>query len=114
MEGSGKSGLLCLARCWSSRGRLGLAGSALLFLSSADSGVAPSIPRRFLDKMRAESDDKIVLISNYTETLDVIERLLNAKKYATSACSHHRLSSADRRPIISLGTATFAWRAVLP
>jgi DNA repair and recombination RAD54-like protein len=39
---------------------------------------------RFLDKMRAESDDKIVLISNYTETLDVIERLLNAKKCATS------------------------------
>ena len=37
-------------------------------------------PARFLDKMRAESDDKIVLISNYTETLDVIERLLDAKR----------------------------------
>lgn len=30
--------------------------------------------------MRADTDDKIVLISNYTETLDVIERLLNAKR----------------------------------
>lgn len=39
------------------------------------------ITRRFLDRMRADSDDKIVVISNYTETLDVIERLLNAKRY---------------------------------
>lgn len=31
--------------------------------------------------MRAETDDKIVLISNYTETLEVIERLLRIKKY---------------------------------
>ena len=39
----------------------------------------------FLDKMRKETTDKIVLISNYTETLDVIERLLDAKRSATSS-----------------------------
>lgn len=36
---------------------------------------------RFLDKMRRETNDKIVLISNYTSTLDVFEKLLRAKRY---------------------------------
>lgn len=36
---------------------------------------------RFLDKMRQETNDKIVLISNYTSTLDVFEKLLRAKRY---------------------------------
>lgn len=37
-------------------------------------------PCSFLDKMRAETNDKIVLISNYTETLDCFQRLLQAKR----------------------------------
>ncbi|GAA99204.1 uncharacterized protein L969DRAFT_86415 [Mixia osmundae IAM 14324] len=36
---------------------------------------------RFLEKMRAETNDKIVLISNYTETLDVFEKMLRDRKY---------------------------------
>ncbi|GJE87000.1 DNA repair protein [Phanerochaete sordida] len=36
---------------------------------------------RFLDKMRAETNDKIVLISNYTSTMDVFEKMLRAKRY---------------------------------
>lgn len=36
---------------------------------------------RFLDKMHRETDDKIVLISNFTEVLDLFERLLRKKKY---------------------------------
>lgn len=35
--------------------------------------------------MHAESDDKIVLISNYTETLDCFERLLRAKRCVSDA-----------------------------
>lgn len=38
---------------------------------------------RFLDKMRAETNDKIVLISNYTSTMDVFEKMLRAKRYAS-------------------------------
>lgn len=41
----------------------------------------------FLDKMRKETTDKIVLISNYTETLDVFEKLLRSKR-----CVHYHLS----------------------
>ncbi|THH33942.1 hypothetical protein EUX98_g203 [Antrodiella citrinella] len=36
---------------------------------------------RFLARMRAETNDKIVLISNYTQTLDIFEKLLRSKKY---------------------------------
>ena len=34
--------------------------------------------------MRQETNDKIVLISNYTSTLDVFEKLLRAKRYAAN------------------------------
>ena len=81
MEGSEKSGLPCPARCSSWRGERGQA----VFSVPHAVLTGPCAVRRFLDKMRAESDDKIVLISNYTETLDVIERLLNAKK-CVSTC----------------------------
>ncbi len=37
---------------------------------------------RFLHRMRAETNDKIVLISNYTQTLDLFEKLLRNKKLA--------------------------------
>ncbi|GAA6061297.1 hypothetical protein JCM10212_004703 [Sporobolomyces blumeae] len=36
---------------------------------------------RFLAKMRAETNDKIVLISNFTQTLDVFERLCQHRRY---------------------------------
>ncbi|KIP08757.1 hypothetical protein PHLGIDRAFT_363714 [Phlebiopsis gigantea 11061_1 CR5-6] len=36
---------------------------------------------RFLARMRAETNDKIVLISNYTQTLDLFEKMLRSKKY---------------------------------
>lgn len=40
-----------------------------------------SILERFLNKLHRETNDKIVLISNYTQTLDLIERLCRHKKY---------------------------------
>ncbi|CAH2355529.1 DNA repair and recombination protein Rad54p [[Candida] railenensis] len=36
---------------------------------------------RFLHKIRTETNDKIVLISNYTQTLDLIEKLCRFNKY---------------------------------
>lgn len=41
-----------------------------------------AILERFLHKIKTESDDKIVLISNYTQTLDLIERMCRNKHYA--------------------------------
>lgn len=38
---------------------------------------------RMLFTIRSESNDKIVLISNFTETLDVIEKLCRARRYGT-------------------------------
>jgi DNA repair and recombination RAD54-like protein len=35
---------------------------------------------RFLHSIRTETNDKIVLISNYTQTLDLFEKLLRCKK----------------------------------
>lgn len=40
------------------------------------------ILERFLHKIRTETNDKIVLISNYTQTLDLIEKMCRYKKYA--------------------------------
>ncbi|KAI3402961.2 RAD54 [Candida oxycetoniae] len=39
------------------------------------------ILERFLYKMHSETNDKIVLISNYTQTLDLIEKMCRYKKY---------------------------------
>ncbi|KAJ7632714.1 DNA repair protein, SNF2 family [Roridomyces roridus] len=36
---------------------------------------------RFLHQLRTNTNDKIVLISNYTQTLDLFERLCRSKKY---------------------------------
>ncbi|KAI0636974.1 DNA repair protein, SNF2 family [Trametes polyzona] len=36
---------------------------------------------RFLHRIHTETNDKIVLISNYTQTLDLFEKLLRSKKY---------------------------------
>ncbi|KAI0065411.1 DNA repair protein, SNF2 family [Artomyces pyxidatus] len=36
---------------------------------------------RFLHRIRTETTDKIVLISNYTQTLDIFEKMLRSKKY---------------------------------
>lgn len=40
-----------------------------------------SVLERFLHKIKTESDDKIVLISNYTQTLDLIERMCRYNHY---------------------------------
>ncbi|KAF8201735.1 DNA repair protein, SNF2 family [Pholiota molesta] len=37
---------------------------------------------RFLHHIHTQTDDKIVLISNYTQTLDLFEKLCRSKKYA--------------------------------
>ncbi|KAI5962272.1 RAD54 [Candida pseudojiufengensis] len=39
------------------------------------------ILERFLHKINSETNDKIVLISNYTQTLDLIEKMCRFKKY---------------------------------
>lgn len=36
---------------------------------------------RFLHRLRTETNDKIVLISNYTQTLDLFEKLCRTKKW---------------------------------
>ncbi|KAI0664810.1 DNA repair protein SNF2 family [Cubamyces menziesii] len=36
---------------------------------------------RFLHRIHTETNDKIVLISNYTQTLDLFEKMLRSKKY---------------------------------
>lgn len=36
---------------------------------------------RFLHRIKTETNDKIVLISNYTQTLDMFEKMLRSKKY---------------------------------
>lgn len=41
-------------------------------------GTKPS--ERFLHRIHTETNDKIVLISNYTQTLDIFEKLLRSKK----------------------------------
>lgn len=40
-----------------------------------------SVLERFLHQINTETDDKIVLISNYTKTLDLIERMCRYKRY---------------------------------
>jgi DNA repair and recombination protein RAD54 and RAD54-like protein len=39
---------------------------------------------RLLHQIKATTNDKIVLISNYTQTLDLIEKLCRSKKYVPS------------------------------
>jgi hypothetical protein len=36
---------------------------------------------RFLHHVRTHTTDKVVLISNYTQTLDLFEKLCRSKKY---------------------------------
>ena len=40
-----------------------------------------AVLERFLTSMRAKTDDKIVLISNYTQTLDLFERLCRSRRW---------------------------------
>lgn len=40
-----------------------------------------SVLERFIENLRYETDDKIVIISNYTKTLDLIEKLCRYKRY---------------------------------
>lgn len=40
-----------------------------------------AVLERFLAQIRSNTDDKIVLISNYTQTLDIFERLLRSRRW---------------------------------
>ena len=51
---------------------------AILLFSDSLSTVTRQIPHR----IHTETTDKIVLISNYTQTLDLFEKLLRSKKFA--------------------------------
>lgn len=42
-----------------------------------------TILERFLHQIRTTTDDKIVLISNYTQTLDLIEKMCRTKQYGS-------------------------------
>ena len=42
---------------------------------------------RFLHQIKTTTNDKIVLISNYTQTLDLFEKLCRSKKCVTSNSS---------------------------
>jgi DNA repair and recombination RAD54-like protein len=45
---------------------------------------------RFLHHIKTQTNDKIVLISNYTQTLDLFEKLCRSKKYdARLSPTHH-------------------------
>ncbi|KAM9897971.1 hypothetical protein OXX79_006564 [Metschnikowia pulcherrima] len=46
-------------------------------------GAKFSVLERFLHKIHAETDDKIVVISNYTRTLDLIEKMCRYKKFGS-------------------------------
>lgn len=46
-----------------------------------DWGGKPVVPEQFLHRIQTETNDKIVLISNYAQTLDLFEKLCRAKKY---------------------------------
>jgi DNA repair and recombination RAD54-like protein len=48
-------------------------------LVSSESQALKTI-ERFLHRIHSETNDKIVLISNYTQTLDIFEKLLRSKK----------------------------------
>ena len=56
---------------------LGIGKVSILF-----SSYATAYPKwcRFLHRIRTETTDKIVLISNYTQTLDMFEKMLRSKK----------------------------------
>lgn len=46
-------------------------------------GAKFSVLERFLHKIHAETDDKIVVISNYTRTLDLIEKMCRYKRFGS-------------------------------
>ncbi|KAM9886215.1 hypothetical protein OXX69_013812, partial [Metschnikowia pulcherrima] len=48
-------------------------------------GAKFSVLERFLHKIHAETDDKIVVISNYTRTLDLIEKMCRYKKFGITS-----------------------------
>ena len=60
----------------------------------------PNFSHSWLVKMKAETDDKIVLISNFTQTLDLFEKLCRDYKYVPPLCveSPPLTRSQDRLP----------------
>jgi DNA repair and recombination protein RAD54 and RAD54-like protein len=56
------------------------------------------MPNRFLVKMRKETNDKIVLISNFTATLDVFEKLCHNNRFGALPCSFPLLRALILHP----------------
>jgi SNF2 family DNA or RNA helicase len=46
---------------------------------------------RFLHHIKTQTNDKIVLISNYTQTLDLFEKLCRSKKYDSRLSPTHHI-----------------------
>ena len=61
-------------------------------MDSAGWGSRLKLPNRFLHHIRTQTNDKIVLISNYTQTLDLFEKHCRSKK--CGLCSSQLFSSA--------------------
>ena len=60
---------------------------------------------RFLHRLRMETNDKIVLISNYTQTLDIFERMCRSKKFV----SFHGVAPLGDTYISMLDMAISVW-----
>ena len=62
--------------------------------------------------MRAETNDKIVLISNFTSTLDLFQKLCDSKRCVVAlSCPHHPLNvelTPSSSPAASAGSASMA------
>lgn len=65
---------------------------------------------RFLAKMRAETNDKIVLISNFTQTLDIFEKVCNDRKcvFVPSCLAIVLLACSSSRRIDTAGSGSTA------
>jgi len=63
---------------------------------------------RMLDFIKTRTNDKIVLISNYTQTLDLMERLCRAKQYVIFHLQSFRFLQLVSDTVSSVWTAQWA------
>ena len=52
-----------------------------------------TVLERMLARIRAETNDKIVLISNYTQTLDLFEKMCRARRYSSQPISFFKFTT---------------------